>query len=146
MSGRGDKNKSSTAGRGSSKQSSQPFSQGGSSSNKNKRARGGSHSKPESDSFDPSANRGRGHVEDKLDSPGGEHRNFNLLVDSVPYVVSATSYQFNNETRYRVSINGNDEHIFTWDSDLKRLKAIDDESSILPDNVEEAISTKLQSK
>jgi hypothetical protein len=114
--------------------------------NKNKKARDGSRSKPQSDSFDPSANRNRSQAEDKLDSPGEVHRNFNLVVDRVPYVVSATSYQFNNETRYRVSINGNAEHIFTWDSDLKRLKAIDDEASILPDNVEEAISTKLQSK
>jgi hypothetical protein len=128
MSGRGDKNKSSG------------------SSNKNKRAIGDSRPKTNSDSFDPSANGNRSHGENKPEPPGGSHRKFNLVVDNVPYLVNAKAYQFNDETRYRVSINGNDAHIFTWDSDLKRLKAIDDEASILPDDLEEAISAKLQSK
>jgi hypothetical protein len=36
--------------------------------------------------------------------------------------------------------------VFTWDSSLGQLRAIDDDASTLPDNVEEAISEKLQSK
>jgi hypothetical protein len=128
------------------KKSNQPISKENSSPNKNKNTTGGLRSKTEGPQFDPSANRERSHDGIKPDAPGQSHQNFSLVVDSVPYVVSATAYRFNDETRYRVSVNGNDEHIFTWDSDLKRLKAIDDEASILPDNLEEAISTKLQSR
>jgi len=75
----------------------------------------------------------------------GERR-FNLVVDSVPYMVSAKPFRFNGEVRYRVSVNGGFEHVFTWDSSLGQLRAIDDDASTLPDNVEEAISEKLQSK
>ena len=67
-------------------------------------------------------------------------------MDSVPYLIRATPFQFNGETRYRVSLNGGSEHVFTWDSSLGQLRAIDDDASTLPDNVEEAISEKLQSK
>jgi hypothetical protein len=76
----------------------------------------------------------------------GEEIKFNLLVDSVPYMVKAMPFTFNGETRYRVSYNGSPEHVFTWDSSLGQLRAIDDDSSTLPDNLEEAISEKLQSK
>ena len=71
---------------------------------------------------------------------------FNLVVDSVPYIVQATPFKFNGELRYRVSFNGSSEHVFTWDSSMGQLRAIDDEASTLPDNLEEAISEKLQSK
>ena len=73
-------------------------------------------------------------------------RRFSLLVDSVPYMVSAKPFRFNGEVRYRVSVNGGLEHVFTWDASLCQLRAIDDDASTLPDNVEEAISDKLQSK
>jgi hypothetical protein len=75
-----------------------------------------------------------------------DERTFNLLVDSVPYIVQATPYKFNGEIRYRISFNGGSEHVFTWDSSMGQLRAIDDEASTLPDNLEEAISEKLQSK
>ena len=73
-----------------------------------------------------------------------EHR-FELLVDGVPYDVKATPFEFNTETRFRVSYNGGTEHIFTWDSDLGRLRAIDDSAATMPDDVELAIAEKLQS-
>jgi len=73
-------------------------------------------------------------------------RHFNILVDSVPYMVKAVPFSFNGETRFRVSFNGSPEHVFTWDSSLGQLRAIDDDSSTLPDNLEVAISEKLQSK
>ena len=73
-------------------------------------------------------------------------RRFNLLVDGVPYMVTAKPFRFNGEVRYRVSVNEGSEHVFTWDSSVGELRAIDDEASTLPDNVEEAISEKLQSK
>jgi hypothetical protein len=68
---------------------------------------------------------------------------FELLLDGVPYAVSATPFQFNTETRYKVQYNGT-EHIFTWDSSLGRLAPIDDDASEIPDNLEEAIARRLQ--
>ena len=70
---------------------------------------------------------------------------FQLLVDGIPYEVKVSPFQFNDETRYRVSYNGSDDHIFTWNSDLKRLWAIDEEASTMPDSLGIAISQKLQS-
>ena len=72
-------------------------------------------------------------------------QNFQLIVDGVPYMVNATPFDFNGEKRYRVKFDQGEEHIFTWDSSLKRIVAIDDESAVLPDPVEHAISQKLQS-
>jgi hypothetical protein len=69
---------------------------------------------------------------------------FDLKVDGVPYDIIATPYDFNGETRYYVSYNEGASNVFAWDSDLKRLTAIDDESSDLPEGLEEAISLKLQ--
>ena len=82
----------------------------------------------------------------ELEPTGGNEKRFNILVDSVPYMVKAVPFSFNGETRYRVSFNGSPEHVFTWDSSLGQLRAIDDDSSTLPDNLEIAISEKLQSK
>jgi hypothetical protein len=73
-------------------------------------------------------------------------RTFNLLVDDVPYVVTASPFSFNEEIRYHVSVNGSTEHVFTWDSELKMIRAIDDDSAELPGSLEEAISERLQSK
>ena len=67
-------------------------------------------------------------------------------MDNVPYMVKATPFEFNGEIRYRVSVNEGSEHVFTWDSTLGQLRAIDDDASTLPVNAEEAISEKLQSK
>jgi hypothetical protein len=68
---------------------------------------------------------------------------FELLVDGVPYSVTASPFEFNAETRYKVQYNGN-EHIFTWDSQLGRMAPIDDDSSEIPDNVESEIARRLQ--
>ena len=85
-------------------------------------------------------------AEEQTQAFNTEERRFNLLLDSVPYLVSAKPFRFNGEVRYRVTVNGGFEHVFTWDSSLGQLRAIDDDASTLPDNVEEAISEKLQSK
>ena len=83
------------------------------------------------------------------DHPGMElkhsnEKSFNILVDSVPYMVKAVPFSFNGDLRYRVSFNGSAEHVFTWDSSLGQLRAINDDSSTIPDNLEIAISEKLQ--
>ncbi len=72
-----------------------------------------------------------------------QHR-INLLVDGVPYLVEVTPYEFNTETRFKVSYNGSPEYIFTWDSELKRLAAIGDDAATLPDPLEVAIAEKLE--
>jgi hypothetical protein len=68
---------------------------------------------------------------------------FEIVLDGVPYSVTASPFEYNTETRYKVRYNGN-EHIFTWDSSLGRLVAIDDDAGIIPDSLEEAIAEKLQ--
>jgi hypothetical protein len=70
---------------------------------------------------------------------------FEILVDGVPYMVTAEPFEFNTETRYRVRYNGDEEHIFTWDSSVGRLRAIDDDASTVPDDLEVAIAQRLQS-
>ena len=70
---------------------------------------------------------------------------FEIRIDGVPYVVTASPFQFNTETRYNVKYNGN-EHIFTWDSEINALRAIDDEASMLPSSLEEEISRRLHLK
>jgi hypothetical protein len=147
---RGDKNKRGTSGRGSRDQSNQAFKKNDNHQKKatpNKRQTGGWRSDPQDQSLVSEIDRSaRSRTEEQTRSLNTNERRFNLLVDSVPYLVSAKPFRFNGEVRYRVSVNGNSEHVFTWDSSLGQLRAIDDDASTLPDNVEEAISEKLQSK
>lgn len=75
-----------------------------------------------------------------------DEKRFDLVVDDVPYLVKASPFSFNGETRFYVDVNGSGEHVFTWDSAVGRLRAIDDNASILPDALEEAISQKLQAQ
>lgn len=68
---------------------------------------------------------------------------FEITIDGVPYVVTASPFQFNTETRYRVNYNGN-EHIFTWDSEIGRLAPIDADASDIPVVLEEEIAKRLE--
>jgi hypothetical protein len=72
-------------------------------------------------------------------------KTYNLLVDDVPYLVTAEAFRFNDEQRYYVTINDGPELVFTWDSEIGRLTAIDDEASTVPEALEQEISNKLQS-
>lgn len=74
-----------------------------------------------------------------------QEHNFEILVDRVPYQVKVVPFEFNTETRFRVSYNGSEESIFTWDSSLGRLAPIDDDSATMPIDVESAIAQRLQS-
>jgi hypothetical protein len=69
---------------------------------------------------------------------------FQLVVDGVPYLVNAIPFGFNDEVRFRVRCNRGEDHIFAWDHNRGRLTAIDDDSSVLPDGVEQAIADKLR--
>jgi hypothetical protein len=146
---RGDKNKHGTDGRADSKENDQSFIKSGKhlKSDHNKKQTEGSPSEPRERSVDPGSDRNRsGGPQEQIKPLRGEERSFNLLVDSVPYIVKAVPFRFNGEIRYRVSFNGSPEHVFTWDSSLGQLRAINDDSSTMPDNLELAISEKLQSK
>lgn len=149
MSGRGDNNKQGSAGRGAGNQSNQPFIAGEKQprSNHKKKASVAEPSIEQNKMRDADAYRDTGNANTNPRSvKTTQEKTFNLRVDNVPYVVTASPFSFNEEIRYNVRVNGNTEHIFTWDSELKMLRAIDDDAATLPDALEEAISTRLQSK
>lgn len=70
---------------------------------------------------------------------------FELLVNRIPYEVKVKPFEFNTETRYSISYNGGEDHIFTWDSSIGRLTAIDDDAADIPDDLERAIAHRLES-
>lgn len=69
---------------------------------------------------------------------------FEILVNKIPYRVNVVPFEFNTETRFKVKYNGGDEHIFTCDSSLGRLAAIDDDAATIPDDLEAAIARRIQ--
>jgi hypothetical protein len=147
MSGRGDNNKHGSAGRGSSNQSNQPFVGDGEKqprSDHNKKHTGGESSVKQQKSGGTDVDRNTAVATEKIKPLRTDERTFDVLVDEVPYMIKAAPFSFNEEVRYYVTVNGGTEHVFTWDSELGRLRAIDDQSSILPDSLEEAISEKLE--
>ena len=115
MSGRGDNNKHGSAGRGASNQSNQRFV----------------------------TNPGKEPASDH-DKRSSAFSTFNLNVDDVPYVVEAKSFDFNDDQRYYIRVNGGEDHVFSWDAQLRRFRSLDDASDI-PTTLEEAISRKLES-
>jgi hypothetical protein len=58
--------------------------------------------------------------------------------------VTGTAYDYNSETRFYVRFNGSEAYVFTWDAEMKRLKPIAEGTADIPDDLEEAISAKLQ--
>lgn len=72
-----------------------------------------------------------------------QDQSFQLLINAIPYVVKASPFQFNTETRFSVSFNGSEEFIFTYDATVGRYVAIGDETATIPDDLEVAISEKL---
>jgi hypothetical protein len=72
-----------------------------------------------------------------------QDQSFQLLLNGVPYVVKASPYQFNTETRFSVSFNGSDDYIFTYDATVGRYVAFGDDTATIPDDLEVAISEKL---
>jgi|SRR5690242_16664178 len=73
-----------------------------------------------------------------------EEKKYDFTVQGIPYEVNIQPFDFNNEKRFHVGYNGGPRDTFVWDSDVKRLRAIDDDASTLPDGLELAISTKIQ--
>ncbi|HKH62112.1 MAG TPA: hypothetical protein VKA49_14825 [Flavitalea sp.] len=148
MAGGGDNNKQRSAGLGSSDQSNQPFVPDGEKQLRSNHSRhtGEESALEQTKSIKTDSDRNAGIIKEKIAPLRTNHRKFNLVVDDVPYLVKASPFSFNGERRFYVSVNDSPEHVFTWDSELKRLRAIDDNAGVLPEPVETAISDKLQSK
>ena len=72
-----------------------------------------------------------------------QDQSFQLLLNGVPYVVKASPFEFNTETRFSVSFNGSDEFIFTYDTTVGRYVAIGDDTATIPDDLEVAIADRL---
>lgn len=149
MPGRGNNNKHGSVGRGSNNTSSQPFIQDSLDEPRSNHARkqsGGEPSVKQSKKIDTSANRDIGIATGKLKSERAGEKSFDLLVDEVPYFVRAVPFSFNDERRFYISVNGGADHVFAWDLQVGRFRAIDDTAAILPDAVETEISAQLQSQ
>ena len=144
MSGRGDNNKHGSSGRGASNQSNQPFAGDGKQQSNHSKQTGGKPSIRQRKTTDTGADRNQAVPKDKLNPIRTEARTFDLLVDGVAYFVKAVPFSYNGEQRFYISVNDGEEHVFTWDSEIGGLRAIDDAASILPDTLEEAISEELQ--
>jgi hypothetical protein len=70
-------------------------------------------------------------------------KNINMQVDGVPYFVKAIPCEYNAETQYQVSVNGSDETLFAFDSELGRYRAAGNAAVSVPDNVEAVIGDRL---
>ena len=68
----------------------------------------------------------------------------NLVLDGVPYTVKVTPFEFNTETRYNVSYNGN-EFVFAYDTNMGQYASIGEGSESIPDNLEILVAEKLES-
>lgn len=68
----------------------------------------------------------------------------NLLVDNVPYIVTAEPFAYNEEERFRITYNGGPVYTFAWDEELLRFAALGDEAATIPDNLEQAIAQQLK--
>lgn len=72
-----------------------------------------------------------------------QEQSFQLLLNGVPYLVKATPFEFNTETRFNVSYNGSDEYVFTYDTSVGQFVAIGDDAETIPADLELAISQRL---
>ncbi|SFD63010.1 hypothetical protein SAMN05518672_102694 [Chitinophaga sp. CF118] len=68
---------------------------------------------------------------------------FDFLLEGVPYFVTAEPFTFNQEPRFRVRYNDSPEYIFAWDEEALRFLPIGDDSSTIPNELEEVIARKL---
>lgn len=67
----------------------------------------------------------------------------NTMVDNVPYFVEAVPFQFNDQVRYNIMINGGPTDVFVWDEDVQLFKALNEDASTLPDGLIRAITTRI---
>ena len=68
---------------------------------------------------------------------------FEFVLSAVPYQITVEPYTFNETPRFRVHYNNGPEYNFVWDASSSQFRAIDDETSVIPVDLELAISSKL---
>lgn len=68
---------------------------------------------------------------------------FDLVVNDVSYSINSIPFLLNENTCFRVHVNGKETYLFTWDESVGKFRAIDDEALMLPDGVAEAICNKI---
>ena len=71
-------------------------------------------------------------------------KNFELIVDGVPFEVKAKPFMFNEDLRFAVTYNDSEEYIFARDAEAGQLLAIDSDAVDIPDNLEQAIAERLR--
>ena len=77
------------------------------------------------------------------DNTQSREKNFEFLVDKIPYQIKVMPETFNDTQRFRIYINGDEGHLYAWDSETVSLQALDDDAATLPNGLEKAISDKL---
>lgn len=82
-------------------------------------------------------------MENKVGTSGKKVHEFNIMVDNVPYFVEAEPFPFNDQVRYRVTVNGGSTDIFVWDDDIQLFRALDDDAATLPDGLIRSITANL---
>jgi hypothetical protein len=100
----------------------------------------------ENNDQDPADFEVNGPLNDRGSAADSPKTTYNFVIDQVPYMVQVQPFSFNGETRFYIQVNNGPEHVFTWDSELRTIRAIDEDASMLPDELETAISRKLQTE
>jgi hypothetical protein len=72
-----------------------------------------------------------------------EKTKFDLVLEGVPYLVTAEGFMFNAEPRFKVTYNEGPEYIFAWDEEAQRFLTLGDDSSTVPTDLEEEIGKRL---
>jgi hypothetical protein len=70
----------------------------------------------------------------------GATKNYEFLIDNIPYRVKVTPDNFNDQPRFIIEVNGDDGHLYAWDREQVSLRALDDDAVTLPDALDKAIS------
>jgi hypothetical protein len=74
------------------------------------------------------------------DTTQSRSTSYEFVVDNIPYRVDVVPEHFNDETRFRIFINGDDGHLYAWDRETVSLRALDDDAVTLPDGLDKQIS------
>jgi hypothetical protein len=75
--------------------------------------------------------------------PGEITYELDITADKVPYATRVTPFMFNDQKRFRISVNGGDEHIFAWDPEVVQLRPLDDDAAIFPEDFIIELSDRL---
>jgi hypothetical protein len=74
-----------------------------------------------------------------------KEQTFHVVDNGTPYTVKLTSFKFNDDTRYYISVNDEAPVLYVWDEPLKQLRALNDSGDRLPTSLETFINEKLLS-